>query len=172
MDNEKKMISENRLDPIDIIKNGGFKIEVDGEEIEYFLEPHLSVERYKMMQKFELEMTYATTFKKLYDQLNQVYDTLNKCQFADSSVKIRDLIEGCHRLDDENNFPAIIKYASLMLNTDKENRKVFDERQMKEKIEIWNNAGVPIQCFFAVALHSVNGLMESFKENTRNISKS
>lgn len=170
MENEK-MISENRLKPVDIMKNGGFEIEVDGEKIKYFLEPHISTERFKMMQKFELEMTFATSFKNLYKKLGEVYDTLNKGKFADSSVKIRDIIEGTHRIDDENNFPTIIKYASLMLNTNDEDRKVYDENQMKEKIENWTKAGVPIQSFLAVALYSVNGLIQSYKENTQNTSK-
>lgn len=169
---DEKMISENALKPIDIMKNGGFEIEVDGVNIKYFLEPHVSVERWKMMQKFELEMSYAVSFKKLYKKLSDVYDTLNKGKFADSSVKIRDIIEGCHRLDDENNYPAIVKYASLMLNSENEDRNKYDENQMKKKIEIWNEAGVPIQCFFAVALYSVDGLIQSFKENTQNTSQS
>ena len=166
------MESENKLKPVDIMKNNGFEIEVDGVKVKYFLEPHLSVERYKMMQKFELEMSYSVSFKHLYQKLSDVYDTLNKGQFADSSVKIRDIIEGTHRIDDENNFPAIVKYASLMINSENEDRKSFDENEMNKKIEIWNNAGIPINTFFAVALHSVNGLMQSFKESTQNTLKS
>lgn len=168
----EKMESKNKLKPVDIMQNNGFEIDVDGVKIKYFLEPHLSVERYKMMQKFELEMSYTVNFKNLYQKLSDVYDTLNKGQFADSSVKIRDIIEGCHRIDDENNFPAIVRYASLMLNSDTEDRNKYDENEMNKKIEIWNNAGVPIKSFFAVALYSVGGLIQSYKENTLNTSKS
>ena len=169
--NDKTYKSKQALEPIDIINNGGFEITVDDAKMTFFLEPHVSLQRYKMMQKLELEMSYSLSFKNLYEKLNDIYGTLNSGQFADSSVKVRDLIEGSHRIDDENNFPAIIKYASLVLNTDTEDRTVYDEQVMKNKINIWNQAGIPIQCFFAIALHSVSGLMESYKENIRNISQ-
>jgi len=165
------MKSKNALKAIDILQNGGFEIEVDGKKTKFFLEPHVSLERFRALQKLQLEMAYATDFKTMYENLKEIYGLLNQTKFADSAVMIRDMIEGFHRIDDKNNYPAILRYAALILNTDEEDRNAYDEEAMTRKIKLWGEAGVPIQPFFTIVLHSVRGLMENYKEIGQNISK-
>ena len=164
------MKSKNALKPINILKNGGFEFELDGKIHKFFFEPHISVERYRAMQKIELEMSYALSFKSLHGGLKELYASMNKMEFVESAVKLRDLIEGTHRIDDEANYPSIMRYSALILNTEDEKRTIYDEQLINSKIDLWVRGGVPIQSFFQIALHSVNGLMENYKENTLNSS--
>lgn len=164
---EPKYKSENALKTIDIITDGGF--ECNGKV--YFLEPQISPERFRKMTVFELELSFATSFKKLYRDLNELRQELNKTNFVDSAVKLRDIQEGLHRLDDKRNHHPILKYCACILNTKDEDRRGFDEKMIDEKIKDWQEGGISIQSFFAVVLHSVNGLPGSYNELIRGISE-
>ena len=83
---------------IDILAEG--KFEANGKV--YFLEPHISVDRYRHMTKLELEISFSTNFKKHYAGLQRTYDLLNKNKLADASVAVRDTLESLKRLDDLN----------------------------------------------------------------------
>jgi len=152
--------SHSPLEKIDILNEGEFV--ANGKK--YFLEPEISIERYKMMNKLELEIGYSTTFKKHYKGLNDLYALLNNMKLVDASIKLRDVMESMNRMDDQNNHHPILKYCTLILNTKDEDRRAVDEKVMAEKIEDWEKSGIPISCFFVVVLHSVNGLLESYKE--------
>lgn len=161
------MESDNALKVIDILGNGGF--EANGKK--YFLEPHVSPERFRMMNEYQIELSYSTTFKKMYADLTELRNLLNKAEFVESAVKLRDIQEGMIRLTDRNNHHPILKYCALILNTHEEDRKIFDEKLIEEKISDWQEAGVPISSFFPVVLHTVSGLRESLKDVTQSTSE-
>lgn len=158
--NESEEGSERALQPIDIMANGSF--EANGKK--YFLEPQISIERFRKMNEFEIELSFATTFKKHYAGLNELKTILNEARFVDGAVKLNDIMLGMHKILDKNNHHPILKYCALILNTDEEDRRAFDEKIMADKIEDWQEAGIPISVFFQVALHTVNGLHPSLKD--------
>lgn len=144
------------------------KFEANGKT--YFLEPHISLDRYKASLKLELEISYQTTFKKHYQSLEALYENLNKMQLVDASVKLRDTLESLRRLDDVKDHHPVLKYCALVLNTENEDRNAVDEKVIEEKIADWKAAGIPMNSFFAVVLRSVNGLLPIYRENTRDTS--
>lgn len=160
--------SSNRQKFLDILTLQKFT--ANGKE--YFLEPHMSIERHKVAQKFELEISYSVTFKRMYKGLNELYDLLNNLKLVEASVKLRDTMEGMSRIDDQNNHHAILKYCTLILNTHEEDRDKWDEKIMAEKIEDWQREGIPVTSFFAVVLRSVSGLLEIYRENSLATSQS
>ncbi len=164
---QDKKGSDNALKEFDIIKDGGLTIG----DVEYFLEPQISIERFKRMNEFEIELSFATTFKKHYAGLKEVKSILNEARFVDAAVKLNDVLVGMHRVLDHSNHHPILKYCALILNTHNEDRKAFDEKIMDEKIKHWEEAGVPIMSFFSVALHTVNGLHPSLKDVFQNTSE-
>lgn len=155
------------LKKVDILSDGKFT--ANGKT--YFLEPEISIERYKMQNKLELEIGYSTTFKKHYKGLNDLYALLNNMKLVDASIKLRDVMESMNRMDDQNNHHPILKYCTLILNTENEDRRIVDEKVMADKIEDWEKEGIPISCFFVVVLHSVNGLLESYRGIFQKISQ-
>lgn len=159
--------SQNALKKIDIIANGEFV--ANGKT--YFLEPQISIERFKKMNEFEIELSFATTFKKHYASLRELKDIMNQARFVDGAVKLNNIMVGMHRVLDNTNHHPILKYCALILNTDDEDRKAYDEKVMNDKIKDWQEEGVPIESFFSVALHTVNGLHPSLKDVFHNTSE-
>ena len=165
-DQEKKG-SDNALKEFDIIKDGEF--EANGKI--YFLEPQISIERFRKMNEFEIELSFATTFKKHYAGLNELRAIMNEARFVDGAVKLNDIMLGMHKILDNSNHHPILKYCALILNTDQEDRRAYDEKVMNDKIKDWQEEGVPIMSFFSVALHTVSGLHPSLKDVFHNTSE-
>jgi len=159
--------SDNALRDIDIISQGSFK--ANGKE--YFLEPHISPDRFRKMNEYQIELSYSTTFKKMYADLKELREILNQARFVDAALKVRDIMEGMHRITDANNHHPILKYCALILNTHEEDRRAFDEKIIDEKIADWQEAGITIQSFFPVVLHTVSGLQESLNDVTQSTSE-
>lgn len=159
------IVKTTPLEPMDILKKGEFT----ANNRLYFLEPQISLERFKAAQKLELEITFSMTFKKHYKHLEGLYDSLNNMKLVDASVQLRDLMESMKRLDDMNDIHPIMKYCALILNTKDEDRRWIDEKEMNVKIKDWEMEGIPISSFFAVVLHSVAGYLEIYKEISQSI---
>lgn len=152
--------SENALQMIDIIAEKEFT--ANGKK--YFLEPQVSVERFRKMSEFEIELSYSTTFKRMYAGLNELREILNQAKFVDAAVKLRDIQEGMQRVTDTSNHHPIMKYCALIINSHEEDRRAYDEKIMEEKIKDWEEEGIPIASFFAVVLHTVDGLPGSLRD--------
>lgn len=161
-------MKHNKLKPVDIITLGEFQ--AGGKT--YFLEPQISIERFKLAQKLELEISFSISFKKHYKQLESLYDKLNNMKLVEASIQLRDVMESMKRLDDMNDIHPIMKYCALILNTEDEDRRWVDEKAMEKKIKDWQDAGIPISSFFAVVLHSVSGYLEIYKKIIQSTSES
>ena len=148
------------LEYIDILNTQEF--EANGKT--YFLEPHMSIERYEISNKLELEIAYATTFKKMHSDMKEVFGLLNENKLANAAVQLNDMIQGVQRIDDKSNHHPVMKYCTLIFNTKDEDRRSWDEKAMDEKINDWKEAGIPITSFFAVVLRSVPGLLPIWRE--------
>lgn len=157
---EKSKGSDNALKDIDIINDQEFV----ANDKTYFLEPQLSIERFRESQRLEIEISFSTTFKKHYKTLSDLKEVLNQAKFVDAAVKLRDIMEGLIRIGNKNQHHPMMRYCALILNTHEEDRKAFDEKLVDEKIADWEKEGIPVSSFFAVVLHSVSGLLGIYKE--------
>ena len=166
-ESKTKGAGKRALKQVDIIQDESFM--ANGKE--YFLEPQISIERFRKMNEFEIELSFATTFKKHYAGLQELKDVLNEARFVDGAVKLNDIMLGMHRILDKNNHHPILKYCALILNTKDEDRRAYDEKIMTEKIEDWQEEGIPVSSFFQVALHTVSGLHPSLKDVFHNTSE-
>lgn len=153
-------VKNGPLEKIDIIGEGQFV--ANGKT--YFLEPQISLERFRAMSQYEIEISFATSFKKHWEDLKELRAMLNEARFVDSAVRLRDIMEGLHRIQDARNHHPIMWYCTLILNTDNEDRRAVDEKVMDEKIRDWEREGIPISCFFELVLHTVNGLPGSLRD--------
>lgn len=149
------------LEYIDILESGEFQ--ANGKT--YFVEPELSIQRFREKQKLDLEIAHNTSFKKHYDGLKEMWDMLNELKLADATVQLRDILDGLVRLDDKHDNHPIFKYCALILNTKDEDRRRVDEKLVDEKINDWEEEGIPVRSFFFVALGTISGLADTLREN-------
>lgn len=163
---EKADIENNgtRLKELDL---GKPIFEANGKE--YFIEPHVSAERYKEMQLLEVHLGFGLDYKTMNENLREIYEDLNEQQFADAAVGIYNLMEGVG--DVESREMPVMKYCTMFINTDKEDRRVVDEKVMNAKLEDWKKEGIAYHSFFLTAINMVNGLKENLEKHIQDTSK-
>lgn len=134
----------------------------------YFIESQMSIERFCEFQIYEKEAGLGMPFKKIYENLQTVYQDLNATKFADASVRLNDLMHGVAKLDEKE--PAALKICALFMNTEDEDRSVITNDMIVKKIEDWKKE-YDMRDFFWFALDTVNGFMEIYNRDFRNTSE-
>lgn len=135
---------------------------------EYFIEPHLSAERYREMQLLEIDLGFGMSFKRIHEQLGDLYGMLNDMNFADAAILVYNMRQGVG--DIESRQMPILRYCAMFINTSDEDRRKVDEKVIADKIADWEEEGIEYKSFFHLAINMVNGLKESYKQHTQDIS--
>lgn len=134
----------------------------------YYIESQMSIERFCEFQIYEKEAGLGMNFKKIYENLQQVYKDLNSTKFADASVRLNDLMHGVGNLELKE--PAVLKICALFMNTEDEDRSIITNDMIVKKIEDWKKE-YDMRDFFWYALDTVSGFMEVYNRDFRNISE-
>lgn len=136
---------------------------------EYFIEPHVSAERFREMQLIEIQLGFEIDYKKMSQRLAELYQLLNEQNFADAAVLCYNLQNGI--ADIENREMPILRYCAMFINTEKEDRRKVDEKVIDEKINDWNQEGISYHSFFLTAISMVNGLKENYEKHIQDTSR-
>jgi hypothetical protein len=134
----------------------------------YTIEETMSIERYALYQRFEIEAGYGTSFKELFAALAEAYKLLNGQKFADAAVMIYNSMKGMSELDRKE--PYVLRYCALVCNRDGEDRRTITEEQISEKIKDWQEEGIAVSDFFSLALRSIPGFISTWRKNSPLIS--
>ena len=135
---------------------------------EYFIETSLSISRFCEFQILEKELMFATTFKAHYEKLRAVYDMLNEMRLADAIVEINNLLNGGALIQEME--PTALKICSLFINTKDEDRTGWNADICSRKINDWKIEGFDMQDFFRLALGTVDGYADIYREMSQRIS--
>lgn len=131
----------------------------------YSIEGQMSIERYCEYQILEKELSYATTFKGMYDKLVRLKDLMNKLRFVDAAVELSDLLRGVSKIEERE--PTVLKMCALFMNTEDEDRTVFTQDLYVKKIADWKQEGIDMRDFFQAASNMVAGFLDVYRTVTR-----
>lgn len=145
----------------------GLNFEANG--VKYFIEPHISAERFAMMQELEIELAFGIDYKKMFTAWQEQEAYLNGMQFVDASVQARGMLNGIADLESRR-YP-ILQYCACFINSTDEDRRAYDEKIMNDKVENWLSEGIDYQSFFKLAVNMVRGLKENYNEYILSISQ-
>ena len=81
----------------------------------YLVHNDLSVERWKVMERLQIEVGFGADFDTLYKTINEAYDLLNKSRPADASVKLHGVLSGVARVLNAREHPMLV-ITTLFLN--------------------------------------------------------
>ena len=132
----------------------------------YFIETHLSIDRFHEFQILEKEAGFSMSFKSIVDTLLEVYEDLNTMRAADASVKVHNLLAGITKVQEKEH--PLLKICALFMNTEDENRDIITDDMIRTKIDDW--AGYDVGGFFTIALNSVNGFFKIYSDMLQIIS--
>lgn len=128
----------------------------------YKIETSLSIERFCEFQILEKEFAYSMDFKKMFNELLELREMMNKLKFVDSAVKLENIVKGIVKIEQKE--PTALKICALFINTEDEDRSIITEDMISNKIRDWKIEGYEVQGFFMLALNTVNGFTDIYNE--------
>lgn len=102
--------------------------------------------------------------------LREVYEKLNKQKFADSAVKIHNLMVGLNEVSMKQ-IPAAFVMAACLIARKGEDLSDCSDSMIEEKINDWSKEGYDAESFFRFALSRIVGLSEVLKGSSQSTSQ-
>jgi len=127
----------------------------------YHIRKSMSFDRYRMYEKLQIEVGYGANFKQIYDNVKAAYDLVNKSEFANTAVKLHNILAGIKTIESRQ-IPAL-RICALFINADGEDEKVITEEMIDEKIADWEAEGYDIFPFFQLAINSIPDFSLAYK---------
>lgn len=142
----------------------GFKFEANGKK--YIVEDKLSIARSIESSKLELEL-FDLSSSTIKNVLISAYNDLNgtnkdkTVKFADAAIKIHNLVNKIGNNLDFKDMP-ILKFCSLYINEESEDRRTITKEAMETKINDWQEGGYDISGFFLLVLSVLPSVKKDF----------
>lgn len=139
--------------------------ECDGRK--FYVSDSLSFNRYKELQKLNLEFGYSANFAETFKQIRTAWDHLNNLKLVEAAVVLHNVMYGVVSLDEKDD-PAL-RMCALFIDEDGEDPTVYDEGKMREKIECWSKE-LDVSPFFQLAASLCPGSIPAYKVVIQNTS--
>ena len=137
----------------------------------YIISDKISVDRFKQYEKLVPQLTFGLGFEQIYINLKSAYEALNKQNFANAAVVIHNIMNGIKSVDDSKRAHPALLMASLVINRESEDLRVYDETIALEKIKDWQEEGLDMMGFFDLSLSSIQGFRETLIKYTQEQAK-
>lgn len=114
----------------------------------FYVRDTLSFNRYRELQKINLEFGYSATFQDVFKHIREAWDFLNQTKLGEAAVVLHNIMYGVVSLEEKDD-PAL-RLCALFIDEEGEDPAVYDEGKMREKIECWSKE-LDISPFFQLA---------------------
>lgn len=126
----------------------------------FFLQDSLSFNRYRELQRISIEFGFSQSFIDLWQVLARAEEYLNKMQFVDAAVELRNARIGVGKLEEKDD-PSL-RLCALFIDEAGEDSTEYNEVKMREKIDCWSKE-LDVSPFFHLAASLVKGWMPAYK---------
>lgn len=133
----------------------------------YYLETTLTVARFCEFQILEKELALGMGLKDFVDGQKKLRDLLNQQRFVDCAVLVTKLME--HSIVLNHKEPIILKLCSLFINTENEDRSMWNNDLVVKKLNDWKASDIAYKCFFDIAVILVPGYIDLYNVLTQHI---
>ena len=142
--------------------------EFEAKGVRYFVKTTLSVERYRIFEKLQVEFGFGRTFEDMFRQLDNSVNLANKGKGLEAWNIVFNLKEGVGKELEKQAHPAM-NICSLFIVEENEDLTTWDEQKAAMKIKNWNDEGYDVNSFFQLAANLVTGyigILEGIFQNT------
>jgi hypothetical protein len=133
----------------------------------YYLESKLTVARYCEFMILQRELQMGMSIEEIYTGMIDQRKLLNQMRFVDASVHCDKFVTHCIKLKEKE--PTVMKICTLFINTEDEDRAVWNNDLVVRKLADWKKEGINVSDFFEVALTLVPTFIEHYNRFTRSI---
>lgn len=132
---------------------------------EYTILESIPLSRYIEYQKLVPKLAFGVTFIEIFNNLKKAYELQNTGKrYADVAVIIHNILNGIKEIEDNTRHDAALQICALIIVRKGEEVGKIDKDLMNDKINDWALEGYEINGFFHLALTSIEGFRETFKE--------
>jgi len=135
----------------------------------YYVEDKLSIHRYRLFQRMEIELGFGMKFSELANKIQKAYDLANQSKLGDVAVLLHSVIEGSVFIAEKE--ITALYVATLFINRADEDRKGWTPTLAKEKLKDWEDEGIEVNFFLVTALSKVGNFAETLKEISQMIER-
>jgi hypothetical protein len=126
----------------------------------FTLSDSLSFNRYRELQKINLELGFSATFQDIFKHIREAWDFLNSAKPAEAAVVLHNIMYGVVSLDDK--YDPALRICALFINEEGEDVTTYDEGKMRDKIECWGKE-LDVLPFFQLALTLTPGFINAYQ---------
>ena len=164
----------NKIKPLPRDAEGRYKRQFKAAGKTYFIRSAaegFSIERFNQYEILSLALGYGATFQQFTQQLNAAIALANdaavgKATFVDLVLQLDAIKQGINTSSQQRNSMALTM-CTLFIVEKEEDLTQWSEEMAAEKIENWNKEGYDVNDFLVIALSSVAGFSEIFREAKR-----
>lgn len=127
----------------------------------YHIRKSMSFKRFREYEKLQIEVGYGSNFIQIYENVKQAYELVNKSAFADTAVKLYNILSGIKNIESRQ-MPAL-KICALFINAEDEDENTINDEMIDEKIADWEAEGYDIFPFFQLAVNSIPDFSIAYK---------
>ena len=141
----------------------------------YYVEDDLSVERYQVFQKMEIELGYGLKFSELFQKIKEAFEKNDQGHHGQVAVILYQLMEGIAYISEKR--PIALWVATLFINRSDEDRSVWNKTLAEEKLKDWGHGhsdteqGIEVTFFLIVSLGAVRSFAESWSQTLELLEK-
>lgn len=126
----------------------------------FYVHDTISFNRYRKLQELVIEFAYSATFIQIFNNVYKAWEAMNSLKFADAAVILHNIMVGVKKLEDKND-PAL-QICALFIDEEGEDRTVYDEAKLSEKIDCWATE-LDVSPFFHFASSRVPDWIHAYK---------
>lgn len=126
----------------------------------FTLSDSLSFNRYRELQKINLEFGFSATFQDIFKHVREAWGFLNNTKLAEAAVVLHNIMYGVVSLDDK--YDPALRICALFINEESEDVTVYDEGKVRDKIECWAGS-LDVLPFFQLAASLVPGWINAYQ---------
>lgn len=138
--------------------------------VKYYVKSSLTVERFRIFEKLQVEFGFGRTFKEVYDMIDKSVGLANKGKGIEAWNILFNLREGVGKSLEKSAHPAML-ICTLFLVTEDEDLTKWDEQIASKKVDNWNSEGYDVNSFFRLAANLVTGYIETLDAIFQNTSE-
>lgn len=133
--------------------------------IVYTATDDISIPRYRILQKWEIEFGFDGSFRGQWDATTAIKQVIDERKSISEIAYINEgLRRGIAQID--RNFVFPLQVVSLWFNAPDEDPLTYSHAANVEKINRWEAAGIGMGFFFAKAASCVRGFREAWLQST------
>jgi len=134
----------------------------------FYISESLSFQRYRELQKINLEFGYSATFHDIFKHIREAWNLLNTTKLGEAAVVLHNIMYGVVSLEDKDD-PAL-RLCALFINEEGEDVTVYSEALSQNKIDCWAKE-LSVSPFFQLAVALTPGWTPAYKLVTQSSSK-